>query len=130
MNVVNLQQENGKLHVFDATPSVEAIIVVRNWVTALGRTLADLGDQIVWSTVIRVRRPINYCMELHGLIDDCVCVLSDLGRIGGWNYEERWSRIDGEELAMAANGGSWMQRNAGGSGGFGRKPTDTWWAFG
>jgi hypothetical protein len=47
MNVVNLQQENGKLHVFDATPSVEAIIVVRNWVTALGRTLADLGDQIV-----------------------------------------------------------------------------------
>jgi hypothetical protein len=33
------------------------------------------------------------------------------------------SRIDGEELAMAANGGSQMERNAGG---FGRKPTDTW----
>jgi hypothetical protein len=52
-----------------------------------------------------------------------VCVLSDLGRISGWNYEERWSRIDGEELAMAANGGSRIKWN---TGGFGRKPTDTW----
>jgi hypothetical protein len=58
-------------------------------------------------------------MELHGLLGACVCVLSDLGRIGGWNYEERWSRIDGEELAMAANGGNRIERNAEGSGGFG-----------
>jgi hypothetical protein len=61
-------------------------------------------------------------MKMHGLLGVCVCVLSDLGRIGGWNYEERWSRIDGEELAMAANGGSRIERN---TGGFGRKPTDT-----
>jgi hypothetical protein len=27
------------------------------------------------------------------------------------NYEEGWSRIDGEEQAMAANGGSWMERS-------------------
>jgi hypothetical protein len=54
-----------------------------------------------------------------------VCVLSDLGSIGGWNNEKRWSRIDGEELAMAANDGSRMERNAGG---FERKPTDTWGA--
>jgi hypothetical protein len=25
------------------------------------------------------------------------------------NYEEGWSQIDGEEQAMAANGGSWME---------------------
>jgi hypothetical protein len=68
-------------------------------------------------------------MELHGLLGACVCVLSDLGRIGGWNYEERWSRIDGEELAMAANGGNRIKQNAEGSGGFGRKPMDIWWAL-
>jgi hypothetical protein len=65
-------------------------------------------------------------MESHGLLDACVCVLSDLRRIGGWNYEERWSRIDGEELAMAANGGNRIEQNAKGLGGFGRKPTDIW----
>jgi hypothetical protein len=27
------------------------------------------------------------------------------------NYEEGWSRIDVEEQAMAANGGSWMERS-------------------
>jgi hypothetical protein len=34
--------------------------------------------------------------------------------------------MDGEELAMAANSGSRTKRNAEGSGGFGRKPTDIW----
>jgi hypothetical protein len=46
------------------------------------------------------------------------------------NYEEGWSRIDGEELAMAADGGSRMKWNAEGSGGFWRKPTVVWRAFG
>jgi hypothetical protein len=27
------------------------------------------------------------------------------------NYEEGWSRIDGEEQAMAVDGGSWMERS-------------------
>jgi len=38
-------------------------------------------------------------------------VLSGPGRLVVGNYEEGWSRIDGEEQAMAANGGSWMERS-------------------
>jgi len=45
-------------------------------------------------------------MELHGLLGICWCVLSGLGKLAARNYEEGWSRIDGEEQAMAANGGS------------------------
>jgi len=36
-------------------------------------------------------------------------VLSGPGRLAVGNYEEGWSRIDGEEQAMAADGGSWME---------------------
>jgi hypothetical protein len=42
------------------------------------------------------------------------------------NYDEGWSRIDEEEPTMAANGGSRIERNAEGSGGFWRKLTDVW----
>ncbi len=38
-------------------------------------------------------------------------MLSGPGRLAAGNYEEGWSRIDGEEQAMAADGGSWMERN-------------------
>ncbi len=38
-------------------------------------------------------------------------MLSGPGRLAVGNYEEGWSRIDGEEQAMAANGGSWMERS-------------------
>jgi len=38
-------------------------------------------------------------------------VLSGPGRLAARNYEEGWSRIDGEEQVMAANGGSWMERS-------------------
>jgi len=38
-------------------------------------------------------------------------VLSGPGRLAAGNYEEGWSRIDGEEQAMAANDGSWMERS-------------------
>jgi len=50
-------------------------------------------------------------MELHGLLGVCWCVLCGPGRLAAGNYEKGWSRIDGEEQAMAANGGSWMERN-------------------
>jgi len=43
---------------------------------------------------------------LHGVAWLAGCVLSGLGRLAVGNYEERWSRIDGEEQAMAANGWS------------------------
>ncbi len=36
-------------------------------------------------------------------------MLSGPGRLAAGNYEEGWSRIDGEEQAMAADGGSWME---------------------
>jgi len=38
-------------------------------------------------------------------------VLNGPGRLAAGNYEEGWSRIDGEEQAIAANGGSWRERN-------------------
>jgi len=38
-------------------------------------------------------------------------VLSGLGRLAAGNYEEGWSQIDGEEQAMATDGGSWMERS-------------------
>ncbi len=38
-------------------------------------------------------------------------MLSGPGRLAAGNYEEGWSRIDGEEQAMAADGGSWMERS-------------------
>ncbi len=46
------------------------------------------------------------------------------------NYEEGCSRIDGEELVMAADSESRMKRNAEGLGGFWRKPAVGWRAFG
>jgi len=46
---------------------------------------------------------------LHGVAWLAGCVLSGPGRLAAGNYEERWSRIDGEEQAMAANGWSWME---------------------
>jgi len=48
---------------------------------------------------------------LHGVAWLAWCVLSGPGRLAARNYEEGWSRIDGEEQAMAANGGSWMERS-------------------
>jgi len=48
---------------------------------------------------------------LHGVAWLVWCVLSGPGRLAAGNYEEGWSRIDGEEQAMAANGGSWMERS-------------------
>jgi len=50
-------------------------------------------------------------MELHGLLGICWCVLNGPGKLVAGNYEEGWSRIDGEEQAMAANSGSWMERS-------------------
>jgi len=44
-------------------------------------------------------------MELHGLLGICWCVLSGPGKLAAGNYEEGWSRSDGEEQAMAADGG-------------------------
>jgi len=38
-------------------------------------------------------------------------VLSGPGRLAAGNYEEGWSQIDGEEQAMAADDGSWMEWN-------------------
>jgi len=38
-------------------------------------------------------------------------VLNGPGKLAAGNYEKGWSRIDGEEQAMAANGGSWMERS-------------------
>jgi len=38
-------------------------------------------------------------------------VLSGPGKLAVRNYEEGWSRIDGEEQAMAADGGSRIERN-------------------
>jgi len=32
-------------------------------------------------------------------------------KLAAGNYEEGWSRIDGEEQAMAANGGSQIERS-------------------
>jgi hypothetical protein len=58
-----------------------------------------------------MRRPINYCMELHGLPGICWCVLSSPGKLVARNYEEGWSRIDGEEQAMVANSGSRIERS-------------------
>jgi hypothetical protein len=46
------------------------------------------------------------------------------------NYEEGWSQIDGKEQAMADDGGSRIERNAEGWGGFWKKLTEVWWAFG
>ncbi len=39
----------------------------------------------------------------------CWCVLSGPRKLTVGNYEEGWNRIDGEEQAMAADGGSWME---------------------
>jgi len=50
-------------------------------------------------------------MELHGLLGICWCVLSGPGKVATGNYEEGWSRIDGKEQAMAADGGSRMERS-------------------
>jgi len=50
-------------------------------------------------------------MELHGLLGVCWCVLCGQGKLAAGNYEEVWSRIDGNEQAMAADGGSWMERS-------------------
>jgi hypothetical protein len=50
-------------------------------------------------------------MELHGLLGICWCVLSGPGKLATENYEEGWSRIDGEEQAMAADGGSRIERS-------------------
>ncbi len=41
----------------------------------------------------------------------CWCVLSSPRKLAAGNYEEGWSRIDGEEQAMAANGGSRIERS-------------------
>jgi hypothetical protein len=38
-------------------------------------------------------------------------VLSGSGKLAVGNNEEGWSRIDEEEQAMAANGGSWIERS-------------------
>jgi hypothetical protein len=38
-------------------------------------------------------------------------VLSSPRKLAAGNYEEGWSRIDGEEQAMAANGGSRIERS-------------------
>jgi hypothetical protein len=38
-------------------------------------------------------------------------VLSGPGKLAAGNYEEGWSRIDGEEQAMAADGGSRIERS-------------------
>ncbi len=35
-------------------------------------------------------------------------MLSGPGKLAAGNYEEGWSRIDGEEQAMAVDDGSWM----------------------
>jgi len=50
-------------------------------------------------------------MELHDLLGICWCVLSGLGKLAAGNYEEGWSRIDGEEQAMAADSGSWIEQS-------------------
>ncbi len=50
-------------------------------------------------------------MELHGLPGICWCVLSSPGKLAARNYEEGWSRIDGEEQAMAADDGSRIERS-------------------
>jgi hypothetical protein len=50
-------------------------------------------------------------MELHGLLGICWCVLSGPGKLTTGSYEEEWSRIDGKEQAMAADGGSWIERS-------------------
>jgi hypothetical protein len=50
-------------------------------------------------------------MELHGLLGICWCVLSGPGKLAARSYEEGWSRIDGEEQAMVADGGSWIERS-------------------
>jgi len=36
-------------------------------------------------------------------------VLSGPRKLATGNYEEGWSRVDGEEQAMVADGGSWME---------------------
>ncbi len=38
-------------------------------------------------------------------------MLSGPGRLAAGNYEEGWSRIDGEEQAMAVDDRSWMERS-------------------
>jgi hypothetical protein len=38
-------------------------------------------------------------------------VLSGPGKLAAGNYEEGWSRIDGKEQAMAADGGSRIERS-------------------
>jgi len=43
---------------------------------------------------------------LHGVAWLAWCVLIGPGRLAAGNYEEGWSQIDGEEQAMAADGGS------------------------
>jgi len=50
-------------------------------------------------------------MELHGLLGICWCVLSGPGKLAVGNHEEGWSRIDGEEQAMTADGGSRIERS-------------------
>jgi len=63
-------------------------------------------------------------MELHGLLDICWGVLNGPGKLAVGNYEEGWSQIDGEEQAMATNGGSrieWSGRR------FGRQKRRSLW---
>jgi len=50
-------------------------------------------------------------MELHGLLGIRWCVLSGPGKLAARNYEEGWSRIDGDEQATAADGGSRIERS-------------------
>jgi hypothetical protein len=50
-------------------------------------------------------------MELHGLLGICWCVPSGPGKLAAGNYKEGWSRIDGEEQAMATDGGSRIERS-------------------
>ncbi len=50
-------------------------------------------------------------MELHGLPGICWCVLSSPRKLVAGNYEEGWSRIDGEEQVMVADGGSRIERS-------------------
>jgi hypothetical protein len=50
-------------------------------------------------------------MEFHGLPGICWCVLSSPRKLAARNYEEGWSGIDGEEQAMATDGGSRIERS-------------------
>jgi len=63
-------------------------------------------------------------MELHGLLGICWCVLSGPRKLAAGNYEEGWSRIDGEEQEWRQMVGAGWNGVAGDSGGFRRKLTE------